>query len=227
MTQRSIQARANPTVIIRAGADVQVEGRDEERVVASTDSRWGLQVERGSESEVARVRAKVGEQVWFDVAFNGIGKKNKVDPQAIQVKIGSSGKVYVPSGSIVKIYAGKNVVAQNLQGSVTASAGGSVQLRNVHTLVNASAGGAMDLDCETLEPGGLKFSSGSDLRFYIHNLDNVKISVNDLGGYWEGIIGEGQRKIRLSAGGDVTLVTQREVKGQPPNFILGNIETPL
>lgn len=226
MTQRSIQAGPNPTVIIHAGMDVQIEGRDDERVVASTDSRWGLQVEQGSESQVARVRAKVGERVLLDVAFNGIGKKEKGDPNAIQVKIGGSGKVTVPSSSIVKVYAGKQVTAQNLRGSIAVSAGGNVQLRNVHTLVQASAGGTMDLDCETLAQADVKFSAGRDLRFYIHDLSNTRISVNDLGGYWEGIIGDGQRKVRLSAGGDVTLVTTQEVKGGPPNYVLGNIEMP-
>lgn len=226
MTQRSIQAGANPTVIIRAGGDVEIEGRDDERVVASTDSRWGLQVEQGSESPVARMRARVGEHTLFDVAFNGIGQKMNDDPNAIQVKLGGSGKVLVPSASIVKVYAGKNVVAQNIRGSVTVSAGGNAQLKNVHSLVFASAGGAMDLDCETLAQEDIKFSSGRDLRIYIHDLSNTKIIVNDMGGYWEGIIGDAQRKIRLNAGGDITIVTAQKVKGQPPTYVIGNIETP-
>ena len=224
MTQRSIQAGPHPTVIIRAGEDVQIEGRDDERVVARTNSRWGLEIERGSETQVARVRAKVGERVLLDVAFNGIGKKKNDD--AIQIKISGSGKVFVPRDSIVKVYAGKHVIAENLRGSITVSAGGNVQLRNIHRLVHAAAGGALDLDCETLAPGDLKFSAGRDLRFYIHDLDNAQIIVNDMGGFWAGLLGDGRRKIRLTAGGDVTLVTQREVKGQPPEYVLGNIEIP-
>jgi hypothetical protein len=37
MTQRSIQAGKTPTVIVRAGMDVQVEGWDDERVLANTE----------------------------------------------------------------------------------------------------------------------------------------------------------------------------------------------
>ena len=40
------------------------------------------------------------------------------------------------------------------------------------------------------------------------------------------MIGDGKRKVRLDAGGDVTLVTQQKVRGQPPNDMLGNIEAP-
>lgn len=226
MTQRSIRAGKTPTVIVRVGGDVEIQGRDDERVIASTDSRWGLGLEHGSESQIARVRARVGERVLFDVAFNGIGRKKQDDANATQVKITGNGQVFVPSGSNVKVYAGKNVSVRDVSGSVAVSAGGSVQLKNVHTLVYASAGGSMDLNCETLAPGDGKFSSGRDLRFNIRDLNNAKVSVNDVGGYWEGVIGDGTRKIRLSAGGEAILVARQEVKPQPPHYVLGNIETP-
>ncbi len=226
MTQRSIQAGKTPTVIIRVGGDVEIQGRDDARVVARTDSHWGLEIGQGSKSQVARMRARVGERVLFDVSFNGIGGKKQDDPNAVQVKISASGTVWVPSGSSVKVYAGKNVSIQNLFGNVTVSAGGNVQLRNVRTLAHASAGGAMDLDCETLVAGDAKFSSGHALRFNIHDLQNARVIVNDIGGYWEGVLGSGERKIRLIAGGDAILVTRQEVKAQPPDYVLGNIETP-
>lgn len=226
MTQRSIQAGKTPTVIIRAASDVEVEGREDERVVVRVERHRGLEIGQGSESEIGRLRARVGDRVLLDIAFNGIGRKKQEDPNAIQVKMGGSGKVYVPGGSTVKVYAGSNVMVQNLRGSVTVSAGGSVQLRRVHALVHASAGRGLDVDCETLAAEDVKCTSGRDLRFYIHDLSDTKIAVNDLGGYWEGVIGTGQRKVRLNAGGDVTLVTRQEVKGQPPDYTLGNIESP-
>jgi hypothetical protein len=82
----------------------------------------------------------------------------------------------------------------------------------------------MDLECEALADDEVKFTAGRDLRFHVHDLTHAKIMVSDLGGYWEGVIGDGGRKIRLTAGGDVTLVTNQQVEGQPPNYILGNIE---
>jgi hypothetical protein len=50
--------------------------------------------------------------------------------------------------------------------------------------------------------------------------------IDDLGGYWEGIIGEGRTKIRLKAGGDVTLVTDRDMTSRSPSDVLGNVERP-
>ncbi len=78
----------------------------------------------------------------------------------------------------------------------------------------------MDVECETLVAGDAKFSSG-------HDLQNARVIVNDIGGYWEGILGSGERKIRLIAGGDAILVTRQEVKAQPPDYVLGNIEIPV
>ncbi len=228
MTQRSIHAGQTPMVVIKAGGDVQVQGWEQERVSANSDSRWGLKVERRRASEVGRVRARVGERVLLDVPINAIGPKNKDEPaEIIQVEIGAGGTVHVPRGSSVKVYAGKSVTISNLDGSVTAYSGWDARLRRVHAVVHASAGGAMDLDCETLAKGGdLAFSAGRDLRFYVRDLTDARISVNDLGGEWEGVIGKGTRKIRLNAGGDAILVTSQEVKSLPPDYVVGNIESP-
>ncbi len=229
MTQRSIQAGKTPTVIVHAGMSIQVEGWDDERVLASTDHKWGLKIERRSESALGhlRARAKVGERVLFDVSTDLLKRKQKDMPDdAIQVNVGGNATVRVPYDSTVKVSAGLSAEVRNVRGSVAVDAGWDVRVRNVHTLVHASAGRAMDLDCETLAGDNVKFSAGRDLRFYIRDLDNAKIMVDDLGGYWEGIIGDGRRQIRLEAGGDVTLVTDQPVKGQTSDDVIGHIESP-
>jgi hypothetical protein len=214
-------------VVVKAGGDVQVEGWDEERVSADSDSRWGLKVERRRESEIGRVRARIGERVLFDMHIDPIGRKKEERAEITEVEIGGSGTVRVPRGSKVKVYAGKSVTLSDVQGAVTVYAGWDVRLRRVHTLVHVSGGGALDLECETLAgEEEAKFSAGRDLRFYVRDLADARVIVNDLGGYWEGMIGDGARKIRLKAGGDVTLVTAQEVKALPPDHMLGNIESP-
>ena len=227
MTQRSIQAGKTPTVIIRVGADVRVEGWDDERVLANTASRWGLKVERRSASEIGRVRARVGDRVLFDVHLDVKGLTRKdVGAEVTEVAIGSSGQVYVPLGSSVKVYAGKSAEVCDVRGDVAVYAGGDVHTRNVHTLVHASAGGAMDLECETIEGDDVKFEAGRDVRCHIRGLTDARLMINDLGGYWEGVVGEGRAVIRIKAGGDVTLVTDQEVVPQPPDYVLGRVERP-
>lgn len=229
MTQRSIQAGRTPTVIVRAGMDVQVVGWDEERVLASTEHKRGLQVERHGESALGhvRARAKVGERVLFDVSTDLLKrKKQDVPGDAIQVKVGGDAVVRVPYGSTVQVYAGQSVEVREIRGSVTVYAGWDARLRNVHTLVHVSAGGAMDLECETIAGENAKFSAGRDLRFNVRDLHDTKLIVDDLGGDWVGVIGDGRRQIRLKAGGDVTVVTDQPVKGQRPDEVLGHIEAP-
>jgi hypothetical protein len=227
MTQRSIQAGQTPTVIVRAGADVRIEGWDDDRVLADTESRWGLKVERRSESEIGRVRARVGERTLFDVPIDvaGLTKKN-VRAEVTEVEIGGSGQVRVPLGSRVKVYAGKSVEVRSIQGSVAVYAGRDVRVGDVHTLAHVSAGGAVDLECETVEGDDVKIEAGRDVRCHIRGLADARFMINDLGDYWEGVVGDGRVKIRLKAGGDVTLVTDREVVAQPPHYILGNIQRP-
>jgi len=215
-------------VIVRVGAHVQVEGWDEERVFANTASRWGLKVERRGAAEIGRARARVGERALFDVHLDAIGRGNKdVPAEVTEVKIGSSGQVYVPRGSQVTVYAGKDVEVRDVQGGVTIYAGGNVQARTVHRLVHASAGGGMDLECESVAGDDVKLEAGRDLRCYIRDLSDARLMINDLGGYWEGLIGDGRVKVRLKAGGDVTLVTDQEVIPQPPDYVLGKIERPV
>lgn len=229
MTQRSIQAGKTPTVIVKGGQDVQVEGWDEERVLASTEHKWGLKIERSSESALGhvRARAKVGDHVLFDLSTDLLKSKKKEMPgDAIQVKVGGDAIVRVPFASTVKIYAGHSAQVRDIRGDVTVYAGRDALLHNVRTLVHVSAGRAMDLDCETLAGDNVKFSAGRDLRFYVHDLHDARIMVDELGGDWDGVIGDGHRQIRLKAGGEVTVVTDQTFKGLSPDGVLGHIELP-
>ena len=225
MTQRSILAGQTPTVIVRAGGDVNVVGWDGDRVQADTDSRWGLNIERGRTSDIGRIRAraKVGERVLFDVNVGVPGRAKKdADDEAIEVHIGGSGTVHIPSGRAVKVYAGKGVDVRDLQGRVTVYAGSDARLRNLRTLMHVSAGGSIDLECEEIEGYKVKFAAGRDLRCFVKNLTNAMVLVSDLGGHWEATLGDGRTSVRLEAGGDVTLVTDQVIMGD----ILGNIERP-
>jgi hypothetical protein len=227
MTQRSMPAGENPTVVIRVGRDVEVEGWESERVAADTDNHSGLKVGRRSEAEVGRVRAKVGDHVLLDVGF-GLpgGKKQDLDENAIQVQMGAGGKVRVPLGSTVKVYAGRSVTLRNVQGPVSVYAGRDVQLRQVKLLAHASAGRSMDLECEAVSGDEVKFTAGRDLRCHIRDLSDARLMIHDMGDRWETVFGEGRTRIRLHAGGDVTLVTHQEVVGQPPDYVVGNVEKP-
>ena len=223
MTQRSILAGQTPTVIVHAGADVHVEGWDNERVQAETQSHAGLKVERRSEADLARERAKVGEHVLFDIRLKKMSRKHDVPSDAIEVQIGGNGRVHVPLHSTLKVYAGRSADVQNIQGEVAASVGRNLSLHQVQVLVHAASGWSMDLDCDRLVKGDdFKFAAGRYLRFYIHDLTDARLMIYDLGGYWETAFGDGRIKIRLKAGGEVTLVTDRAITGE----LIGRIERP-
>lgn len=232
MTQRSMLAGQTPTVVVRAGGSVTVEGWDSDRIQADSDSRWGLEIERRQVSTIGRERARaaVGDRVLFDISFDNPFNRSKrllkdFQGEAIEVQIGD-GQVRVPRGSSLVMYAGSSAEVQHIQGRVTATAGRDLRLRDVQALAHAAAGGDLDIDCATLEGDEFRFSAGGDLRFYIHDLTNAKVMIKDLGSYWEAVLGNGQLNIWLKAGGDATLVTEQEVKLQPPYYMLGNIERP-
>ena len=213
MTQRSIQAGLTPTVIIRAGANITVEGWDGDRVVAETEGRAGLQVGRRSETEFGRLRAKVGERVLLDLRAD-LPRRwllRRGDAEAIEVQMGGSGRVRVPRGGSVKIYAGGSVDLRDVGGRVSVYSGGDAHLRGVGVVVHASSGGMLDVECQSVEGDDLKLEAGRDLRCYIRALDDARLLVSDLGGNWEGRIGAGRVTVRLKSGGDVTLVTDHEV----------------
>lgn len=227
MTQRSILAGTNPTVIIKAGASVTVKGLESDRVTAETEGRWGLKVEKRSEAEIGRARAAVGERVLFDVRLKRPDfRKKDASEEVVEVQMGGSGEVSVPFDCNLKVYAGKDIDVQGVRGQVDAYSGLKLRLQDVACLGNASAGWTMTLDCQTMLGDQVEYKAGGDIRFHIHDLTSARIRVKDLGGYWEARIGDGEKSVYLKCGGDVTLVTDQKVEPLPPNYILGKIERP-
>lgn len=231
MTQRSMPAGLTPTIVIRGGS-VTVEGWDSDRIQAHSDDRWGVQIEKRKVADIGRERARaaIGDRVLFDIAIaNPFNQSRRLlkdfHGEAIEVRIGH-GLVRVPLNSNVIVYAGRNVEVRHLRGRVMASAARDLSVQDVQTLVHAAAGGDLDINCATLGGEDFKFSAGRDLRFHVRDLADAKIMIREAGTYWEAVLGSGQLKIWLNAGGEVILVTDREVQAQPPHFVLGNIEYP-
>ncbi len=227
MTQRSILARKNETIIIKVGSSVTVKGHDSDLVTAETESKWGLTVDRRSESQIGRARAAIGERVLFDVRLKvpNISGKNNSD-EVIEVQMGANGEVLVPFSSNLKIYAGRDIDVQGVHGQVDAYSGAKLSLQDVYRLGNVSAGWTMNIDCQTIIGNDVTFGAGSDVRFHIADLTSVRLRVKDIGGYWEARIGNGEKSVYLKSGGDVTFVTDQKVEPLPPNYILGKIEKP-
>jgi hypothetical protein len=227
MTQRSILAGKNQTIIVKVGASVTVKGHDSDRVIAETKDTWGMTLERRSEAQIGRARAAIGEHVLFDwhIKVPNLGEKN-VENDVIEVQLGGSGEVLVPFSSNLKVYAGKDIEVHGIQGQVDAYSGLDLNLQKVYCLGNASAGRVMNIDCQTTLGRDVTFGAGSDLRFHITDLSSARLRVKDIGGYWEARIGEGEISVYLKSGGDVTFVTDRTVESLPPNYILGKIENP-
>ena len=226
MTQRSILAGTNQTIIIKAGGSVTVKGQEGERLIAETQGSGGLSVERRSEYEIGRARAAIGDHVLFDLRIKLPNLIEKKAAEVIEVQMGGSGEVRVPFESNLKVYAGKNIDVQDIRGQVDAYSSANLRLQNVYRLGNASAGGTMHIHCQTMSARDVTFGAGSDLRFYVDDLSSARLRVKDLGGYWEARIGDGEKSVYLKSGGDVTLVTARTVEALPPSYILGKIEKP-
>src|SRR5262245_48298747 len=115
MTQRSILAGANQTIIIKVGTSVTVKGHDSDLVTADTKGMWGLTLERRSASQIGRARAAIGEHVLFDVRLKlpNLGGKNESN-EVIEVQMGGSGEVLVPFSSNLKVYAGMDIDVQDV-----------------------------------------------------------------------------------------------------------------
>jgi hypothetical protein len=224
MTKRTFLAGQNQTIIIKASGSVTVEGHDSDMIHAETRDKWGLSVERKSEAEIGRARAAIGERVLFDVRLKkpALGASREV----IEIQLGS-GKVLVPVSSSLKVYAGKDIAIQRIQGRVDAYSGLNLKLKDVHTLGNVSAGRAMEIACQTMIGTDVTISAGSDLHFHVADLTSLRLRVKDLGGYWEARIGDAQRSVYLKSGGDVTFVSDQHVEALPPNYILGTIQKPV
>lgn len=157
----------------------------------------------------------------------GWGLKVERTKDTIEVQMGGSGRVSVPVLSNLKVYAGKDIEVQNIQGQVDAFSGFSLSLREVYCLGNVSSGWRMALDCQTMSGDRVEFKAGGDLRFHVRDLTSVRLRVKDLGGFWEAQIGTGQKSVSLKSGGDVIIVTDQEVNPLPPHYILGKIEKPV
>jgi hypothetical protein len=227
MTQRSMQAGKNPNVVVKVGANVKVRGEDVDVITAETSGMWGLKLEKHSQAEIGRARAAIGEHVLFDLHLKLPGRDpNVAEPDVIEIQMGGSGEVVVPAGSNLKVYAGHDIDIQGIQGIVDAYSGFNLSVRGVYCLGNASAGGAMNLECQTLVGTKAEFKAGSDVRFLVRDLTSARFQVKDLGGYWEALIGNGEKSVSLKSGGDVTLVTDQKVEAQPPNYVLGKLEKP-
>ena len=228
MTQRSMQAGSNQTIIIKVGTSVVVKGHDSDMLVAETNGKWGLAIERHSANQLARARAAVGETVLFDIKLNKPGTRpdEKGSDEIIEVKMGTSGEVLVPFSSNLKIYAGKDIDVQSVRGQVDAYSGLNLSMQDVTCLGNASAGWSMKIDCQTMLGSDVTYNAGRDLRFHVADLTSARLRVKDIGGYWEARIGAGEKSVYLKSGGDVTLVTDQKVEAQPPEYILGKIEKP-
>jgi hypothetical protein len=227
MTQRSIFAGKNQTIIVKTAGSIIVRGHEGDMVTAETDEQRGLTLERRSASQIARARAAVGDHVLFDLRIKVPGFKEKeANEEVIEIQMGGGGHVFVPFESNLKVYSGRDIDVHGIKGRVDAYSARSLKLHNVYQLGNVSAGSTMDIDCQTVFGEQAEFKAGSDLRFHVHDLTSAHIRVRDLGGYWEARIGNGEKSIYLKSGGDVTLVTDQKVEPLPPNYVLGKIEKP-
>jgi hypothetical protein len=231
MTQRSMPVGLSPTIVIRGGI-FTVEGWESNRVQANSDDRWGVQIEKRKVADIGRERARaaIGDRVLFDISIaNPFNQSRRLlkdyQGEAIEVRIGH-GQVRVPFNSNVIAYAGHDAEVHHLQGRMMVSAGRNARVQDVQTLVHAAAGGDLNIDCVALGGDEFNFSAGRDLRFHVRDLHDARVMINEAGTYWEAVLGTGRIKVRLNAGGDVTLVTDREVQPQPPYYILGHIERP-
>ena len=229
MTQRSILAGKNQTIIIKVGGSVTVKRHDGDLVTAETEGRWGLTVERRSDSQVGRARAALGEHMLFDIRLklpSPLRSPSRGNDEVIEVQIGGSGDVLVPYESNLKVYAGKDIEVAGVKGRVDAYSGAKLSLQDVYCLGNVSSGWTMDIDCQTMIGKDIIVGAGGDLHFHIADLTSARLRVKDIGGYWEARIGDEERSVYLKSGGDVTFVTDQKVEPLPPNYILGKIEKP-
>jgi hypothetical protein len=83
MTQRSILAREAPTVILRSGGHVQVEGWASDRVQAATDSRRGLKVERHGASIVVTATGDLDVKTPF-ASVVSVSARHDIDIRGVR-----------------------------------------------------------------------------------------------------------------------------------------------
>jgi hypothetical protein len=146
--------------------------------------------------------------------------------ETIEARSSAGADVMVPFGSSVTVYSGAHAEVIDVRGVIAVSAGANATVRNGGTLAHISAGGRVDFDVNDVEGLDVKFSAGAHLRCSIRNLTDARLMVNDAHGYWEGVIGHGRVRLRLKAGGRVTVVTDQDILAQPPHYTIGDIEPP-
>ena len=66
MTTRTIIVGENPVVVIRAGGSARIEGTNTDQVTATTESRWGLKVERRGD----RIEVEAGGSCTVRLPFS-------------------------------------------------------------------------------------------------------------------------------------------------------------
>jgi hypothetical protein len=171
------------------------------------------------------VRGVEGERVIVSASDWG-GVKLESSHGDVKVKLGFNGQVEVPFQSNVRVYAGLDGQVEGVSGDVGVVAGKNLVIRAAGRLTAASAGWTADIDCEKLSGEDIKLQAGRDLRLAVYSLPGARIRVTDLGGRWEGVIGDGRFRLTIVAGGDAILITDQPVSGVPPDYILGHIEKP-
>lgn len=154
------------------------------------------------------------------------GLQLKRKRRAIEVQIGGNGQVLVPFGSSVTVYSGRNAEIQAIGGTVSAVSGLDLNIVECNILQQASAGGKMSIDCRTVAAQEMKLAAGWHLRCWIRDLKNVRYQIDDLGGKWQAIFGDGRTVLRLKAGGDVSVISEEAAAYQPEDGPYGKVERP-
>lgn len=209
MTQRSILSGTSPTVIIRAGRDIKVQGWEGDRVESAADGMWGLRVER--KDGVIEVGSGHGSDMRV---------KQKGD--SIEINAGKDCEVRVPFNSTLHLYAGRDAEVTGVTGSVPgAHVGNNLTIKGAGSIGKCAAGANMSLEARRIDGKNMKFATGRHLRFHIHELTNTIFMIKDMGGYWEMAFGEPATQITLKAGGDVTLVIDEEYSSYLPDLVGG------
>ena len=113
MTERSIQAGAAPTVVVKAGVSVTIKGVDGERVTAQTSGRWGLQVKARKET--------------IEVQMGGSGEVLVPAGASVKVYAGKNAEIVGIHGTVVAV-AGLNLSVKGACRLGQASAGGAMSI---------------------------------------------------------------------------------------------------
>ena len=98
MLERSTSAGNAPFVIIRAGFDASVEGWDSDRVLATTEDRWGLKLEHKKDA----VEVSAGASCVVKVPFGS----------TVKVYTGRTARVSAVRGSVAVVAGGSTILTE-------------------------------------------------------------------------------------------------------------------